>query len=172
MDIFIFNTLIPYTKNGKFINLSFELGYIIFLICGVAFINSHLRLIVYVIALSLALFLFYKYKKKVEREYSNLSIKLIDDTLKIETNNGEIIVDKSNIRFILIKFDNIEGTDTGIRSFIPSTGDKNIIKLLINDNLISYRILLSNNSDYFRLKLLGKFLQDKDIDVRMKGFYR
>ena len=52
------------------------------------------------------------------------------------------------------------------------TGHENTIKLITkNGEKTTKNIWCENDADYRRLKSLGGFLEEKGIDVKMKGFW-
>ena len=56
---------------------------------------------------------------------------------------------------------------------IPSTGHENTIKIITeNGGKTTKNIWCENDADYRRLKSLGGFLEEKGINVKMKGFER
>ena len=90
-------------------------------------------------------------------------------------NEPLIKIDYTKIRSITLNYKYtkssswIGGTYSPIS--IPSTGHENTIKIITKDGkTIIKNIWCENDIDYQRLKSLGRFLEEKGIDVKMKGF--
>jgi len=55
----------------------------------------------------------------------------------------------------------------------PNFGDSNTLKIEKKDSqVIKKDIWCEVDADYWRLKRIGKFLKEKGVDVKMKGFFR
>ena len=73
-----------------------------------------------------------------------------------------------DIQKIEIHYRNTKGDQAKI---LTMTGHENTIKLITkNGEKIAKNIWCENDADYRRLKSLGDFLEEKGIDVKMKGF--
>ena len=79
-----------------------------------------------------------------------------------------IRIENVDIKKIVIHYRNTKGDRAKVRTM---TGRENTIKIFTTDGeTIIKNIWCENDSDYWRLKLLGDFFKDKGIEVKMKGF--
>ena len=79
-------------------------------------------------------------------------------------------IENINIQKIILHYRFTKGDQAKVRTM---TGQENTIKIISTDGeTITKNIWCENDSDYWRLKSLGSFLEDKGIDVKMKGFLR
>ena len=80
-----------------------------------------------------------------------------------------IRIENVDIRKIILHYRYTKGDSAKVRTM---TGHENTIKIItMNGEKITKNIWCENDIDYQRLKSLGKFLEEKRIDVKMKGFW-
>jgi hypothetical protein len=89
--------------------------------------------------------------------------------MEISEKESKNIIDYSDITDICIHFIAKKGDVFGPRG-LPALGNDNKIIITKNGTKITNRILCESLADYYRLKLLGKYLQEKKMSVKMKGF--
>ena len=112
------------------------------------------------------------YFKKIKQKYKTLSVQ---ENLLIIEDNPPIEIDYMKIQSITLKGGSVKGTSwLGVAYSpiaIPNTGQENTIKIITMDGRkIVRNIWCENDADYCRLRSLGSFLKEKEIDIKMKGF--
>ena len=74
------------------------------------------------------------------------------------------------IQQVILHYSNTKGEQAKVMTM---TGRDNTIKIITkNGEKITKNIWCENDTDYRRLKSLGNFLEEKGINVKMKGFER
>ncbi len=166
MNEYIFKTYKSYfdIKNNPFNIIPYIImGIIIILII----VNmAMLALILGLLNIPIAIYARWKDSK---RKYYSISFNENDIITMEDAQEKQILY--SNIRQIKIHFRNIKG-DVVVPMRAPSLGDGNTIKILLSNNqkIVRY-VLCETNADFFRLKLLGRFLEEeKGINIKMSGF--
>ena len=129
----------------------------------------------FVLFLAVIIFLFwafFSYFKKMKQKFKILSIK--ENHLIIE-NNSPIEIDYMEIQNITLRYTTVKGSSwVGLGRFfitIPDTGQENFIQIITKEGKkIVRNIWCENDADYWRLKSLGSFFEERGIDIKMKGF--
>ena len=114
------------------------------------------------------------YFKKIKQRFKILSV--AENQLIIE-NNPPIEIDYMKIQNITLRGGSVKGTSwLGVMYSLvamPNTGQDNIIKIITKDGeTIVRNVWCENDADYWRLKSLGNFFEEKGIEIKMKGFRR
>jgi hypothetical protein len=112
------------------------------------------------------------YGRKHKQKYSDFSIELSDNKIKIIDNDNIIILNQSEIHEIIMRFRHIKGEQEFIGTKgTPSQGDRNYIKIVTKHTTIEKRIFIPEDMFYHRFYLLGIRLKEMGLPVKMKGFY-
>ncbi len=113
------------------------------------------------------LWLLHKENKKKKEHLMLFS----ERSVELKENESSQQIAFENIEQIDIRFSSIKG-DMTLRK-LPSSGKFNKIKIKTTDNKTIVRwIWLKTDTDYIRLKVLGRFLKEKEINIKMRGFIR